>query len=452
MLKDSLKNDADWEIVKKDGSSSEPRTDAMTGKVLASGSEAKMKDFDDRQEANREVTRDQVARYRQAFESDPSAKVAQNACQSHSIHKLTLRRDLIQTNDFTFNNTLESMPVTDQMDSGRCWMFATLNLFRYAAVDKLQVENFEFSEAYLFFWDKLEKANCFLEAILGTAHRPLDDHTLSTVLEDPIGDGNDWTPAISLIAKYGLVPKSAFPESYTSSSTDNMNNVLNYLLACSAQEIRAILNGSNNQNDDDSSSTSSAMEDARKHKDSRMDDVYRILCVHLGTPPDHFDWQWRDEDGNFHRQGVITPLEFADQIVDQDKVPWKSYVCLIQDPRHEYYQPYTVEYSQTVLGGFDIVFLNVPIHEMKLINQKLLQDGRPVYFACNVGQEYVDKPGLWDAQLYGIESFYGVKNFGISKAEKIRFGYPMGTHAMLMTGIDIQEGKPEVESGELLGR
>ena len=371
---------------------------------------------------NSSITPDQVARYRHE-NLDGSITVAQNACQRHSLYSLTMTRELLQTNDFTFNTVLKpDMAATDQHDSGRCWLFATLNVCRIEAANKWHLgDDFEFSEAYLHFWDKLEKANAFLEAMLTTLrHADLDDRTLQLCLDDPIEDGGDWTPAVSLIRKYGLVPKFAFPESYTSRHTDDMNDTLEYLLRTTAQELRQI----------------DCMEQARQHKNRRLAQVWKILCIHLGTPPTSFDWQWRDaDDGSFHRQGSLTPLQFAQQIMDLDQLA--TQVCLIHDPRHDYYQTYTVDLSQTVLGGLDILYLNVPLDEMKQINQKMLQAGKPVWFACNVGQEFTERPGLWDANLYDLESWYGIGQFGMSKADRLRYGYPMGTHAMLMTGVDV---------------
>jgi bleomycin hydrolase len=161
-----------------------------------------------------QVTDRQLKRYRCLFECDTFGRVAQNAGVKHSVHELTLRRELIQSNDFVFNKALPyDLAVTNQRSSGRCWMFATLNLLRYHAVETLNVPDIEFSEAFLFFYDKLEKANAFLENIMATSSRDMDDRLVQMLISDPAGDGNDWTPAVSLIRKYGLVPKWAFPES-----------------------------------------------------------------------------------------------------------------------------------------------------------------------------------------------------------------------------------------------
>jgi bleomycin hydrolase len=364
--------------------------------------------------------------YRKVFEGDPSAKVAQNAVSNAELTTLALRRDLVQSMDFSFSTKLDEWKVTHQKRSGRCWLFATLNLFRVGAMKKMKLKDFEFSQAHIHFWDKLERSNHFLEAIIETSDRPVDDRTIHFLLSDPIGDGGQWNMAMNLIRKHGLVPKSAYPESFSSSNTRWMNAVLKDMLRSSASEIRGILDGGGSK------------KEARIHKESRMADIWRILCIHLGTPPAKFDWQWRDKDDEFHRKGSMTPLEFAEEFVDID---WENYFCIVNDPRNEYYRTYTVDFLQNVAGGPPVIYLNVPSEEMKTVTQKLLEDGTPVWMGCDVGKQMERKKGLWDADLFGLEELYGV-GFGMGKADRLRYGQTMMTHAMLFTGVDVVDGKP----------
>ena len=372
------------------------------------------------------VTEAQIEEFRKSFDSDPSATVAQNAVSNADLSTLALRRDLVQNMDFSFSTKLDDWSATNQRRSGRCWLFATLNLFRVGAMRKMNVKKFEFSQAHIHFWDKLERANHFLEAILETSDRPVDDRTIHFLLSDPIGDGGQWNMATNLIRKHGLVPMSAYPESHSSSNTRSMNTVLKDILRTTASEIRRILDdgGSNNE--------------ARKHKDERMKEIWRVLCIHLGTPPEKFDWQWRDKDNEFHRKGTMTPLEFVDEYVEVD---WEEYICIVNDPRNEYYRTYTVDFLQNVAGGPPVVYLNVPSNEMKDITQRLLEDGIPVWMGCDVGKNMARKRGLWDADLYDLKGLYGIQ-FGMEKADRLRFGQTMMTHAMLFTGVDVVDGKP----------
>ena len=372
------------------------------------------------------VTKAQIEEFRKSFDSDPSATVAQNAVSNADLSTLALRRDLVQDMDFSFSTKLDDWNATNQRRSGRCWLFATLNLFRVGAMKKMNLKKFEFSQAHIHFWDKLERANHFLEAILETSDRPVDDRTIHFLLSDPIGDGGQWNMATNLIRKHGLVPMSAYPESHSSSNTRSMNTVLKDILRTSASEIRKILDdgGSNNE--------------ARRHKEGRMKEIWRVLCIHLGTPPEKFDWQWRDKDNEFHRKGTMTPLEFVDEYVEVD---WEEYICIVNDPRNEYYRTYTVDFLQNVAGGPPVVYLNVPSNEMKDITQRLLEDGTPVWMGCDVGKNMARKRGLWDAELYDLKGLYGIQ-FGMEKADRLRFGQTMMTHAMLFTGVDVVDGKP----------
>ena len=372
------------------------------------------------------VTEAQIEEFRKSFDSDPSATVAQNAVSNADLSTLALRRDLVQNMDFSFSTKLDEWSATNQRRSGRCWLFATLNLFRVGAMKKMNVKNFEFSQAHIHFWDKLERANHFLEAILETSDRPVDDRTIHFLLSDPIGDGGQWNMATNLIRKHGLVPMSAYPESHSSSSTRSMNTVLKDILRTTASEIRGILDDGGSKNE------------ARKHKEERMKEIWRVLCIHLGTPPEKFDWQWRDKDKEFHRKGTMTPLEFVDEYVEVD---WEEYICIVNDPRNEYYRTYTVDFLQNVAGGPPVVYLNVPSNEMKDITQRLLEDGIPVWMGCDVGKNMARKRGLWDADLYDLKGLYGIQ-FGMEKADRLRFGQTMMTHAMLFTGVDVVDGKP----------
>ena len=371
------------------------------------------------------ITRKQVVELRKGFAADLSNKVAQNAVTNVQLPDLTLDRNLVQNMDSSFSTKLDDWKVTAQMKSGRCWLFATLNLFRVGAMKKMNLKNFEFSQAHIHFWDKFERANHLLEAIIETADRPVDDRTIHFLLSDPIGDGGQWNMAMNLIRKHGLVPKSAYPESNTSSATRWMNTELKNILRSSACEIRAILEGGGTE------------DEAREHKEKRIADVWKMLCIHLGTPPKTFDWQWRDKDDKFHRKGRMTPQQFAAEYVD---IEWEDYVCIVNDPRNEYYQTYTVDFLQNVAGGPPVVYLNVPSKEMKAVTQRLLEDGMPVWMGCDVGKEMDRKKGLWDADLFDVEGLYGVE-YGMDKADRLRHNQTMMTHAMLFTGVDVVNGR-----------
>jgi bleomycin hydrolase len=372
------------------------------------------------------VTAAQINSYREAFSNDPSARIAQNAVCGKDILSLSLSREHVQEIDDSFSTKLDDWAVTNQKRSGRCWLFAALNLFRVGAIKKLNVKSFEFSQSHIHFWDKLERSNHFLEAIIERAGSPINDRTVHFMLNDPIGDGGQWNMAMNLIRKHGLVPQSAYPESHSSSETRFMNATLKEILRTAAYELRNLVDNGG------------SAEDVQSHKEARMADIWRVLCIHLGTPPERFDWQWRDKDNEFHRSGSMTPQEFAAEYVTID---WEDYVCLVHDPRNPFYKTYTVDCLQNVAGGPPVVYLNIPIEEMKAVTQRLLEEGTAVWMGCDVGKQMERKRGLWDANLFESQALYGVE-FGMDKATRLRFGQTMMTHAMLFTGVDVVDGSP----------
>ena len=219
------------------------------------------------------ITRKQVVELRKEFDAEPSNKVAQNAVTNVQLPDLTLNRDLVQDIDDSFSIKLDDWKVTAQMRTGRCWLFATLNLFRVGAMKKMKLKNFEFSQAHIHFWDKFERSNHLLEAIIETSDRPVDDRTIHFLLSDPIGDGGQWNMAMNLVRKHGLVPKTAYPESNSSSATRWMNAELKDILRSSASEIRAIIDGGG------------TVEEARAHKEKRIADIWRICLLYTSPSP-----------------------------------------------------------------------------------------------------------------------------------------------------------------------
>jgi bleomycin hydrolase len=319
-------------------------------------------------------------------------------------------------------------------------LFGTLNLFRFEARGLLNLQGFEFSEAYPYFFHLLEQCNAFMEFTIETSDRPTDDRLVALKLDEPIADAGDWGIAVNLIRKYGLLPKSAYPESYSSCNTGELIDVLTDILRVAAYRLRAICNKGGQED---------AVDRARQHKAVVLCRAFQILCIHLGSPPTIFTWKWRDDDGTFHDMQHMTPQQFADTFVDPC---YNSYVALLQDPRHAYDRLYCVEYVNTVIGQCDLRFLNVTADEMKRISLAMLQDGCPVWFACNVDTQCDHDLGLWDANLYDREGFYSVDDqdeegsssiFGpMSKKDWILFGAPIGTHVMLITGVDVENGVP----------
>jgi bleomycin hydrolase len=369
-----------------------------------------------------------ISRLRDAFESDPAGRVAQNAVSCTSVTDVALNRSVVTSIDHTFSTRHDDWEVTHQKKSGRCWMFAALNLLRVPAMKKMNLKSFEFSQNYTLFWDKFERANYFLEAIIETADHPVDDRRVAFLLERPLDDGGQWNMFVNLVKKHGLVPKSAMPETESSSNTRLMNAVLLEQLRQGARRLREL-----RAND-------APMPAARAAKEDILAAIHRILCIHLGTPPVEVDWQWNDEDKEFHRDGVMTPQAFAEKYIE---TPLDEYVCIVNDPRkdHPYGRTYTVEYLGNVVGGDRVTYLNVEMAQMKEIAVAALTGGSPVWFGCDVGKMMQRELGLWDHNLYDYETLYGVP-FELDKEGRLDYHQSLMTHAMLFTGVDVVDGKP----------
>jgi bleomycin hydrolase len=374
------------------------------------------------------VSSDHIASFQQSFRTNSAYRLAQNAVTQTSVDDIALNRDIVTSIDHSFSTTLDDWSVTHQKRSGRCWMFAGLNLFRPGAMARMHLKTFEFSQNYLLFWDKLEKANYFLEAILETAERPADERTVHWLLGNLLSDGGQWNMFVNLIHKYGVVPKSAMPETESSSNTMRMNAVLKEKLREGARTLRdAIANGA-------------TVDEARETKHAFLQVIYRILAIHLGTPPATFDWQWLDKERTFHRDGTLTPQEFAARYIT---LPLDEYVCLVHDPRDTspYGRTFTVEYLGNVWEGGITRYLNVEIDVLKDIAQRTLLAGEPVWFGCDVGKMMRRDTGIWDAKLFDYESVYDTA-FTLNKAQRLVYRQTQMTHAMLFTGVDIVDGVP----------
>ena len=374
------------------------------------------------------LTREQLAEFQANFHDDPTRRLMQNVVTQRDVNEVALDRSIVSEASHSFSTTLDDWSVTNQARSGRCWMFAGLNLFRTESRDLLNLKQFEFSQSYVMFWDKMERSNYVLEAIVETADRPSDDRTVAWLLQHPLGDGGQWDMFTSLIKKYGVVPKSVMPETESSSNSMRMNSILDYQVRQGAKKIRELY------------SSEAGLDEMRRAKNETLSVVYQVLCIHLGTPPRRFLWQWTDRDGGFQRDGELTPQEFAEKYV---ATPMEEYVCLVNDPREtsEVGRTFTIQYLGNVVDGTPIKYLNVDIELMKDITMRMLQDGKPVWMGCDTGKQMHRDLGIWDADLFDYPSVYGA-DFSLDKAARLEYHQTRMTHAMLFTGVDVVEGKP----------
>ena len=379
-------------------------------------------------QTNSAITQHTIQKFQKNLGENPNIPILQNAVTNVSVENLALNRSVLVQTDHTFSNQLDDWKVTNQKSSGRCWMFAGMNLLRVATMKEMNVKEFEFSQNFVLFWDKIERANFFLEAIIETAGKDIDDRKVAHLLSRPMVDGGQWDMFADTVEKYGLVPKAAMPETESSSSTRLMNFILNTKLRQAAETIRGM---------HESGSPSEVVQD---EKEKILDAVFRILSIHLGTPPSSFVWQWKDKDGEFRRDSEMTPLEFKDRYVAHSP---REYICLVSDPRpsHPYGKTYTVEYLGSVHEAEPVLYLNVETERMKHLAMTIITEGEPVWFGCDMGKMAQRKMGIMDASLYEYERIYET-SLDMEKSARLEYHQSSMNHAMLFTGVDILDGTP----------
>lgn len=331
--------------------------------------------------------------------------------------------------DRVFSIDIDTGKVADQKRSGRCWMFAALNTMRHSMREKLHMkDDFELSQNYTFFWDKLEKSNYFLENVLQTAELPTSDRKVAWLMQTPQQDGGQWDMLVALIQKYGVVPQTVMPETFNSSNSTEINKQLNLKLRKDAVELRELVAA--NKSD----------ADIQKAKEKMLNEIYRMLAYTFGEPPASFDFEYRDTDNNYHRIENITPQEFFKKYVG-----WNldDYVSIINAPTADkpFNHMYTVEMLGNVLGGRQVRHLNLDMQTFRKVAIEQLKHGESVWFGSDVGQESDRKKGIMDTNLYHQDELFDV-DFSMSKAERLDYGESMMTHAMVLTGVDLVDGQP----------
>ena len=362
---------------------------------------------------------------------EESAKVAlaRNAATQVGIEAASLNREKIQHTSTAVSHRLDDWKATSQKKSGRCWLFSSLNFLRSRARESLGIKNFEFSQSYVFFWDKFERANWFLTDIIATSDEPVDGRLVQFLLGDVLGDGGQWDMAVSVYMKYGLVPKEVMPESEASTNSRPMNARLRAVLHIGALRLREAI------------AAGASAEEVDTQRRKILADVWKILVVCLGEPPVRFNWQWRDDEGNFHRDGEITPHEFYERHVGVDL---SEYICLVDDPRPENPKGSmeTVEHLGNVVGGRPIRYLNAPVEESKRIAAAQIAAGEAVWFGADVSQPYDRGLGFFVTGIHDYDGLFDV-DFSSTKLERVRSGESAMDHAMLFTGVDLDEaGQP----------
>lgn len=371
------------------------------------------------------VTKEIINRFNERFHKETQNKIVACAISSSGINAASLNQNAIRRHNNIFSDTTKMGEITSQKQSGRCWMFAALNTARVTTMNRFNMKTLEFSQNYTLFWDKLEKSNYFLDSIIETVKEDLNSRLVSHLLTAPLQDGGQWDMFKGILKKYGIVPKYMMPETFHSSDTAVMADNLTKRLRRNAKILReAYRNGK-------------STEDLTEMKEEMLYEVYNILVKCLGEPPVNFDFEYLDSEEVYHADKNLSPIEFFNKYVGwnlDDKI------SIINAPTEDkpYEKMYSIKYLGSVKEATRIKYLNLPIEELKKAAIKSIQAGEPVWFGCDVGKHLHRDLGIMDLDLYDYDNALSeIGNF--TKADRLNYGESMLTHAMVFTGVDLDE-------------
>lgn len=375
-----------------------------------------------------EISAKMVEKFSEKVNDSLPERIVKNAVIRNGIDAVAENSDAVVAMNHVFSDEIETGKVSNQKQSGRCWMFAALNTFHHKMNREFQLKDFELSQNYINFWDKFEKANYFLESVLETANEPLDGRLVSWILATPQQDGGQWDMFVSLVKKYGVVPKQAMPETFQSSSSMRLNAILNTKLREDAVKLR------------DLHRKGEAAAALNQAKEEMLSEIYKILTLSLGEPPKTFNFEYRNKEKEFHRDLSITPHQFYEKYIGLNL---DDYVSIINAPTQDkpYGKTYTVQFLGNVVEGKQIKYLNVDMETMKELAIKQIQDNESVWFGCDVGKSSNKDHGIMDLDIYDYETTLGIQ-FSMTKAQRLDYKGSVMTHAMVLTGVNLVEGKP----------
>ena len=367
------------------------------------------------------ITSDMLSSIREAYQNTAADKAARNALNAASMATLATNAANAAMIDTHFSDQVKTVGITDQKKSGRCWLFTGLNVLRAQAIQQHELGDFQFSQNFCFFYDQLEKSNLFLQAVIDTRKKALDDREVDWLFSNPISDGGTFTGVANLVMKYGVVPADAMPESYCANNTSEMASQLKSLLRQDGLKLReatAKLKAGH-----------TIEEFLQNMKTDMLKEIYRFLCICLGEPPATFDFKGES----------YTPLEFYAKFVGNDLNG--NYVMLMNDPTREYGKVYEIEYDRHLYDGQNWVYLNLPVEDIKQMAIASIKAGKAMYFSCDVRKFLDGKKGTLDLSNFDYESLTGIKSL-MNKKERVQTHASGSSHAMTLVAVDIKDAKP----------
>lgn len=373
-----------------------------------------------------DLTSKMVEKLKKEFHSRKDAEIIARAIQKNGIKAASEDPTASERLHRAFSYEIKTGKPTNQRHSGRCWSFAALNTLRHKFATKYKFKDFELSQNYLFFWDRIERANMFFQKIIATADKPLHDRTVDFYLSFALNDGGQWANAASIIEKYGVAPEYVMPDTHNTKDTSDVAEVFDSLMRKDAIELRAMVQ------------THASATELQEAQERMMGDVYKIAAYSFGEPPAKFDLEYRDDDKKFHQVLGLTPLKFYHEYFDTNL---SDYVVVTNAPDHEMDRSYLMPAQDSVVDGLPIKFVNVPFEELQKGAIKQLQAGETVWVGNDVLQQMDRKRGLMDAKLYHREELLDV-DFVMDKKHRLETKQAVVSHAMTLTGFDMVNDQP----------
>ncbi len=374
------------------------------------------------------ITPAQLQSWSEAYNASSERQLATLALSKTELKDVCFSQTAANAMHPHFSVEVETMRVTNQKHSGRCWLFAAANVLREKIAKALNVEFFELSQSYLAFWDKFERANYFLQAMIDTADLPTDDRTVQFVLQTGVHDGGQWGMFANIVEKYGVVPKDAFDETFQSSNTRSMNYMTNRALKKAAAVLRKMVRDGESE------------EKINACRDEVMGKVYGFLCACYGEPPKTFDLEYTDKDKVYHAERGLTPKAFAEKYLG---TLMADTVSVIHAPTADkpFGRTFTIRLLGNVVGMPQVQHLNLGLDQMKAAIIRQLEAGKIVWFGSDVAHDGERVLGLWDDQTFRAELLTGL-DLDIGKADALDYGFAAMNHAMCLTGVNLVDGKP----------
>lgn len=367
------------------------------------------------------ITPEMLQQIKASYGNSPQDKAIRNALNGTTMKVLATNAENAAMMDTHFSDKVVTRGITDQKKSGRCWLFTGLNFLRADAIARYDLGDFQFSQNYCFFYDQLEKANLFLQAVIDTRDKAFEDREVDWLFSNPISDGGTFTGVANLVTKYGAVPAEAMPESFIANSTSEMSTQLKTILRQDGLKLRSMKKG---------------FEEEKTHM---LGEIYHVLAICLGVPPESFEWTRYNSKGEFVNCRTYTPQEFAREFIDKDLE--NGYVMLMNDPSREYGKVYEIQYDRHLYEGQNWLYVNLPIERIKEMAIASIKANTAMYFSCDVGKFADSTKGTLDLANYDYESLLGV-SFTMDKKQRVMTHASGSSHAMTLMAVDIKDGKP----------